>query len=290
MIAFCAKVKRARPLLGTLVEIGLDGADESTLHRAAADAFRAVERVHRLMSFHSETSDVTRLNRLAHREPVNVDPETWKVLEIAGRVSRATQGVFDISVGGSMMEHHALPRMAAGPFDPSASFRDIELLPGHRVFFRRALAIDLGGIAKGYAVDRAVDQLRAYPGLAGSVNAGGDLRVFGEMAVPVQIRNPEQPSLIGANAMLSNAALATSASYPASADRAACGLILHPRIPALPGRICSASVRAATCMLADALAKSVYLLRENAGSVLSHFGVSGFLLSNGGMSVIGGQP
>jgi thiamine biosynthesis lipoprotein len=289
MTAFCAKVRRARPLLGTIVEIVLDGANESTLHRAAADAFRAMERVHCLMSFHSQTSDVTRVNRQAHQGPVEVDPETWNVLEIAAGVSHATQGVFDISVGGSMMEHNALPRMAAGPFDASASFRDIELLPGHRVFFRRALAIDLGGIAKGYAVDRAVAQLRAYPGITGSVNAGGDLRVFGEMAIPVQIRNPEQPSLIGASAMLRDAALATSASYPQSADRSTCGLILHPRIPALPRRICSASVRAATCVLADALAKSVYLLRENAGSVLSHFGASGFLLSNSGMSVIGGQ-
>ena len=289
MTVFCARVKRARPLLGTLVEIALDGNDEATLHRAATDAFGAVERVHRLMSFHSETSDVTRINRHAHRHPVDVDPETWTVLDIASRVSNATQGAFDVSVGGSMMDQHALPRMAAGPFDSAASFRDIELLPGNRVFLRRALAIDLGGIAKGYAVDRAVEQLRAYPGITGSVNAGGDLRVFGEMAVPVSVRNPDHPSLPGARAVLRDAAFATSAAYPAYAGHAVCGLILHPRFPALPRRICSASVRAATCAIADALAKSVYLLNQNAASVLSQFGASGFLLGNGGMSVIGGQ-
>ena len=289
MTSSCARVKRARPLLGTLVEIVLDGDDEAILHRAAEDAFCAVERVHRLMSFHCESSDVTRINRNAHRQPVDVDPATWTVLDIAGRISHATQGLFDVSVGGSMIEQHALPRMTSGPFDPSASFRDIELLPGNRVFLRRALAVDLGGIAKGYAVDCAVDRLRRYSGITGSVNAGGDLRVFGAMAMRVRIRNPDQPSLVGATAMLRDAALATSATYPSSAGRDACGLILHPRLPALPRRISSASVRAPTCALADALAKSVYLLNRNAESVLSQFGASGFLLGNGGMSVIGGQ-
>ena len=110
----------------------MEGADEATLHRAADDAFRAIERVHRLMSFHSENSDVTRLNRQAHREPVDVDAETWEVLEIAGRVSRATQGVFDVTVGGSMMEHNALPRMTDASPDPQACFRDLELTSARR--------------------------------------------------------------------------------------------------------------------------------------------------------------
>lgn len=288
MIACGAKVKRARPLLGTLVEISLDGSHESVLHRAAADAFSAVERVHRLMSFHSETSDVTRLNGRAHRVPVEVDPQTWKVLDLAGRVSQSTNGVFDVTIGGRMMQHNALPRMTAGS-DPSACFRDIELLPGNRVFFRRPLAIDLGGIAKGYAIDCAVDTFRGYEGISGSVNAGGDLRVFGKDSIPVRIRDPIHPSQVGAIAQLRNAALATSARYSASCALATSGLILHPRTGALPRRLRSASVRAPTCALADALAKAVYLMNENAGSVLSQFGASGFLLSKSGLSVIGGQ-
>ena len=267
----------------------MEGADEATLHRAANDAFNAIARVHRLMSFHSDSSDVTRLNRQAHREPVDVDAETWKVLEIAGRVSRATQGVFDITVGGSMMQHDALPRMTDASLDPQACFRDVELLPDNRVFFHRALAIDLGGIAKGYAVDRAVEELHKTVGISGSVNAGGDLRVFGERAVPVRIRNPDQPSLVGATVTLRDAALATSARYCAADGRALCGLILRPRISAVPGIVRSASVRAASCALADALAKALYLLSENAAMMLSHFGASGFVLSHGGMSMVGGQ-
>ncbi len=259
MTANCARARRARPLLGTFVEIVLDGARELILHRAAADAFDAVERVHRLMSFHSETSDVTRLNRCAHRVPVEVDAETWKVLVLADRVAQATDGVFDVTMGGRMMAHDALPRMTTVALDPSASFRDIELLPANRVFFRRALAIDLGGIAKGYAIDCAVDVLQQYEELSGSVNAGGDLRVFGANAVTVQIRDPNHPSQIGATATLRDAALATSARYSSSCGLPVSGLILHPHTCALPRRRHSASVRAVTCCAGRCAGQSLIL-------------------------------
>ncbi len=276
-------------MLGTLVEIALDGTDEVSLHRAAGEAFAAMERVHRLMSFHSDGSDVTRLNRGAHHAAVEVDAATWEVLALADRVSRATQGVFDITIGGRMMTRHALPRMTSQGQDSAACFRDIELMPGNRVFFRRALAIDLGGIAKGYAVDRAVDVLKAHAGVSGWVNAGGDLRAFGEKSVRVQIRNPGNPSQIGATAMLRDAALATTARYARSSGLPTNGLILHPRGAALPRRPRSASVRATTCALADALAKAVYLMKDNARSALSNFGASGFLLSHDRLRLIGGQ-
>lgn len=289
MIASCARVRRARPLLGTLVEIVVEGADDYALHRAADDAFGAVERVHRLMSFHAHDSDVTRLNRGAHRAPVQVDDATWNVLELAGRVAQATGGVFDVTIGGRMMAQHALPKMTSIAPDPAACFRDIELLPGRHVVFQRELAIDLGGIAKGYAVDCAVEVLAAHEGVAGWVNAGGDLRAFGGKDVPVQIRDPARPALVGATAVVNNAALATSARYARSRGLSVSGLILHPHAAPLSRRPRSASVRASSCALADALAKVVYLMKDNARFVLTGFGASGFLLGQGRLSLIGGQ-
>jgi thiamine biosynthesis lipoprotein len=289
MTASCARVRRARPLLGTLVEIVLEGTDEYALHRVAGEAFGAVERVHRLMSFHDRDSDVTRLNRGAHHAPVQVDAATWDVLELAGRVARASAGVFDVTVGGRMMAQHALPKMTSVAPDPAACFRDIELLPGRRVAFRRELAIDLGGIAKGYAVDCAVEVLASHEGMAGWVNAGGDLRAFGGIDVPVQIRDPGRPALVGATAVLNDAALATSARYARSHGLSVSGLILHPHAAPSSRRPLSASVRASTCALADALAKVAYLMKDNAQSVLSGFGASGFLLGQGRLSLIGEQ-
>jgi FAD:protein FMN transferase len=289
MTGSCERVRRARPLLGTLVEIVLEGGGEPVLQRAATRAFDAMERVHRLMSFHSETSDVTRLNRRACFGQVEVDRETWRVLELAYEVSLATGGAFDVTVGARMMERGALPRMVSGPFDPDATFRDIELLSGHRVCFRRPLAVDLGGIAKGHAVDRAVEVLRENQDLSGWVNAGGDMRAFGVNTVPVQVRNPHQPLYAGALALLHDNALATTANYSARSGLATAGVILDPLTSTEPQRFRSASVRAATCAVADALAKSVFLLRERAGTVLAQFGAAGFLLDDKGLSMIGTQ-
>ena len=80
-------LRRARPLLGTLAEIRVQGHDEMALRHALEDGFAAIERVQRFMSFHEAGSDVSRLNREANSHPVTVSPETYQVLTIAGRVS-----------------------------------------------------------------------------------------------------------------------------------------------------------------------------------------------------------
>lgn len=287
MTVSCARVRRARPLLGTLVEIVLEAGGEPVLQPAATRAFDAMERVHGLMSFHSEFSDVTRLNRQACLGPVEVDRETWRVLELAFEVSLATGGAFDVTVGAKMMERGALPRMVSGPFDTDATFRDIELLSGYRVCFRRPLAVDLGGIAKGYAVDRAVEVLYENKDFSGWVNAGGDLRAFGVNTVPVQVRDPQRPLCAGALALLHDRALATTANYSSSSGLATAGIILDPLTSTGPQGFRSASVRATSCAVADALAKSVFLLGDRAAAALAQFGAAGFLLDDEGLSLIG---
>ena len=118
-----SKVRRARPLLGTLVEIRVRG--ESARAGAAVErAFEAIARVHALMSFHEADSDVSRLNRLAHREAVGVDPHTFAVLEDAERLARASGGAFDIAIAPALVRLGFLP---AGPAAPPRHPG-----PGHR--------------------------------------------------------------------------------------------------------------------------------------------------------------
>ena len=76
------EVRRARPLLGTLVEIVAGGLPEPQLTEAINGGFSEVARVHRLMSAHDHRSDIGRLNRLAHRTAVRVHPWTWQVLDL----------------------------------------------------------------------------------------------------------------------------------------------------------------------------------------------------------------
>lgn len=288
MTMYCDRVRRARPLLGTLVEISLAGNGEEGLHRAAASAFDEIARIHELMSLHSGCSDLYRLNNAPLGSAVRVDARTWRVLDIALGVARASDGVFDVTIGASMMRRGDLPWMLNEAPDANATFRDVELVPDQHVRLHRRLAIDVGGVAKGYAVDRAVAVLQQCGVSAGCVNAGGDLRVFGEEAVLAQVRDPDDPTRIGARVDVQALALATSASYASVLPFVAAGAVLDPRNgqPAPSGR--SATVRAPDCAQADALAKCLLLLGEACTPLLRDYRADGFLFGAGTRVVIDG--
>lgn len=211
MRASSATAKRARPLLGTLVEISAQGRDVD----AAIDrAFRAVERVHHAMSRQESTSDIARL-RSGHRAAL--DPWTRRVLDRAEELRLATDGLFDCA----------------------------------------CCDYSLDGIAKGFAVDRAVECLRDSGMPAGVVNAGGDLRAFGREWQPLHIRSGSELIYLG---KIREAAVATSASA---------GLV-HP----LGGNVAAAAatVMASDCMTADALTKPCMLEPALASSLVERMG------------------
>ncbi len=162
------EVRRCRPLLGTFVDVACQGSAG-----AIGRAFAAIEKVHRLMSFHDTTSDVARLNRDASCKPVKVHPWTWRVLKCAEEFSSKSDGVFDIPVGQQLVKLGYLPRFHKR-FGGCGSWEDILLDDECSVRFRRPLVVDLGGIAKGFAVDRAVEALKDNGVTGGIVNAGGD--------------------------------------------------------------------------------------------------------------------
>jgi thiamine biosynthesis lipoprotein len=275
------EVRRARPLLGTLVEITAAGESQAAVMRAIDAGFAAVTKVEALMSFHDRHSQLSRLNRLAHRTAVRVHPWTWDVLQCAQKLSRATHGLFDISIGHELVRMGYLPRLSSPRPNIKGDFRDIELLPGHRVRFRRPLCIDLGGIAKGYAVDRAVAHLRACGAASGIVNAGGDLRVFGPVSRRVHLRDPANPGTLIPFADLSNGALGTSAAYFSRArwrGRTITPLI-HGRRRNATDTAFSISVSAPTCMLADALTKVALLKGPKARAAVRRLGGAMFILA-----------
>jgi hypothetical protein len=152
--------------------------------------------VHRLMSVHCDTSDVARIGREAYLRPVRVHRWTYRVLSCAKLLSDASGGAFDVTLGRE-----------------AASHADITLLPGDRVRLKRRAEIDLGGIAKGFAVDRAVAALRRSGARTGSVNAGGDLRIFGAVPQTVRVRIPASPWMTLPLATRNEGAFATSAGY-----------------------------------------------------------------------------
>jgi FAD:protein FMN transferase len=240
-------------LLGTFVEVAARAPNETILRRAIAVGFIAIAEVQGWMNRHDPHSDVSRLNREATRSGVAVHRSTLAVLRAAEQFAGESDGAFDITIGSP------------------GSWRDVLIDENDRVRFRRPLTIDLGGIAKGFAVDRAVEALEKAGATSGIVNAGGDLRVFGEEAQAVQIRDPLDPSCSAGTVFLRDRALATSGRYfaPILFDG-------RTRLP-LPDEI-SVSVAARDCLTADALTKIALTLRGDAKEVLRRHGADGFLL------------
>lgn len=266
-------IRRARPLLGTLVEIAATADSDAVASAAVARAFDAVATIQSLMSYHDPASDVSRLNR-AGAAVVDVDAQTWHVLDVAQAVSAASDGLFDVSVAPELVRHGYLPRHDDAPRPArDASWRDIELLADRRVRLARPLQIDLGGIAKGHAVDAALRVLRAAGVHAARVNAGGDLRVFGDTTQTIHVRHPRDATRLLPLCGLREGALATSALYFSKADEQRPA---SPLIDARTRRACdhaySVSVLADDCIVADALTKVVFADPARAPAVLERFG------------------
>lgn len=262
---------RARPLLGTIVSIAVrDRRPAGTLTSAMDAAFAAIARVHARMSFHDPASDISRLNRSAHREPIAVDPWTRAVLRLAARIAHASDGAFDVTVAPHLMRWRLLPPvLERRPGRP----RDIVIEADGRVCFARPLAIDLGGIAKGYAVDRAAavlerEDLRRYV-----INAGGDLRI-GAAPEPVHLRDPRHPGAFGLLGEFANCALATSArTFSARRhDGRRVHAIVDPLTAGPARHRGSITVLAPDCASADALTKVVAVRGAAADAVLARFG------------------
>lgn len=270
--------ERAQPWLGTIASVRVEGLTPSDAHLAIEAAFAAIATVHHRMSFHHPASDISRLNRGAIHRPVKIHPWTYAVIEYAQQCSEASDGCFDVSVGAELVRWGALPAPANAPRPSQASWRHIHLLPGFRVAFQRPLWIDLGGIAKGFAVDRAIEQLaRFYPGRA-VVNAGGDIRVLGQHAEPIQLGlasiDGHAPVL-----ELADGSAASSSTVTTSRQRhnrpPATHLDATLRQPAPDGRF--ACVVAKNCITADALTKLVLALGGKSEHVLREFGATAWL-------------
>ena len=177
-----ACLQRAQPHLGTIVSIGIRGMSRQDAAAAIDAGFAAVAAVHRLMSFHQAGSDVDRINCHALDAPVEVNPLTMRVMRCALRLAAASQGAFDVTVAGELVARGVLHRPRSERVaEPDCSWRDIELIGEDQVRFHRPLWIDLGGIAKGFAVDHALASMPLSPHAQVCVNAGGDLRVRGPL-------------------------------------------------------------------------------------------------------------
>lgn len=233
-------VRRMRMGLGTWVVIEAGGCSAACTLQALEDAFARIRHVEECMHPEREGSDLLRLRQAPAGSAVAIDPGTWAVLHFAQQLFELSGGVFDPCLS------HSAGRLC-----------DLELSPAADTPWARPhapLHIDCGGIAKGYAVDCALDALRAAGCTSGLVNAGGDLRVYGPQPQALLLRRADGSCV---PCELHEAALAVSDLDAANRPSEHRGYYVRATGAASPRRY--AAVRAPAAMVADALTKCVVL-------------------------------
>lgn len=277
--------QRCQPWLGTYVQITVHADHPALAHRGMDAAFKRIERLQKLLSFHDSDSEISRLNADAFDRPIRVSPETWNVLRSATRLSKISDGVFDVTVAPILQKWGYLPRTKTRlSMKDKPDYRDIEFRRHRFVSFRKRLRIDLGGIAKGFAVDQAVGVLRRNNIIAGVVNAGGDVRVFGEKKWSIALRHPQFPSRTLSFLRIKDGAVATSGTY--FSRKKYKGQWISPIVrskneqPFRKNK--NITVIANTCMAADGLTKIVALAPKNAEGILNQFSSKAFVTSANG--------
>ena len=221
------RYEESRVSMGCVYTIVSYGRDQARLREAAGAALDEVDRIDRLMSHYRKDSELSRINREAAKAPVKIDPELFGFIAECLRYSRESEGAFDVTVG---------PLMKAWGF-----FRGEGRMPGEAelarartgvgyqhvilnqkdcaIFFDKAgVEIDLGGIAKGYAVDRAVAALKQRGVTSALISAGGSTIYAigappGKPAWETEIQDPVERHKIATKIRLKDQALSASGSY-----------------------------------------------------------------------------
>jgi thiamine biosynthesis lipoprotein len=267
-------VRRSVPVMGTIAEIAVATRDERRAHGAINAAIAELHHVQRLMSRFEATSDIGRANLAAFRYPVPVSAATAAVTAEALRWAAADDSAFDPAIGRAA-ELWDVTRRTEPPagtlVDRLAArglYRKVEIgrYDGFEslVYHDADVALDLGGIAKGYGVDRAAAALRDWGVTNGLINVGGDLYALGRSPDGdpwvVGIRSPHDTSIVD-TIHITDAAVATSGDYQQYFDHQ--GRRYHHLIDpstAAPrtSRYHSLSVVADCCMTADAAATAAF--------------------------------
>jgi FAD:protein FMN transferase len=260
MISLNQKVKRVRPLLGTFVSIELQGeAEEHILHEYIDAGFEAIAHIEQLMSYHRWDSELSRLNAAASYEWTELDPAVCEVLKVSNELFRDSQGIFDIRCGGVLAERDLLPGKRQ---NEDISHNVPVNIKGCHVQKTGRCLLDLGGIAKGYAVDctvRAIKNLSSDKNISGVVNAGGDMVVWGEERQTIATRilanagswlrpfNIQQTAVATSSVRTSSSMHLAPSAHVLMSERS---FLTEPK---------TVTVFADHCLLADALTKIVLL-------------------------------
>ncbi|MGH1486805.1 MAG: FAD:protein FMN transferase [Cellvibrionaceae bacterium] len=266
--------------MGTKISITVWSEDDIAAKKSIAAVMVEMQRIDQTYSPYIESSELSRLNRLAATTPQPVSDEMKLLLTTASKVSELTEGAFDITYAsvGHLYDYRQKkqPNQAQREQKKVAIDYRLVVLEKNKVFFKHpGVVIDLGGIAKGYAADQAIAILQRYGIRHASFSAGGDSRLLGDrVGRPwlVGIENPRQQDSIAITLPLDNTAVSTSGDYerffidPQTGERV--HHIINPRSGASAKGVASVTILGENGLDTDPLSTSVFVMGVEKGLAL----------------------
>jgi len=279
------RFSRSMPSMGTLVNIDVFGEKEAKAREAVRDAFAEIRLIHDLMSTHQRTSNLNEVNRVAGNDMAKVDPRITEVVKSAIEWGHRSDGVFDVTilpllkVWGFREDADDIPDNVSAA-ESCVGFRQISIVDNKIGLKRKGAGIDVCGLAKGYAVDRAIGILRDKWEIKNAiVNAGGDLYCLGHPedapGFRIGVHNP-LGSGICATLELCNQAIGTTGNYNTRMERDGKKYtdIFNPFTGQPVETYLSVSVVAPTTMAADASSVTLFSAGKEKKIDLSKYGCS----------------
>jgi len=263
-------------IMGTRIAVELWSENRVAGEQAIDAVMAEMNRIDAAMSTYKPDSELSRVNALAAKQAVKISPELFELLSTALDYSRITGGAFDVTYAsvGFMYDFRARQKPSEKQIRsalPAVNYRLVELdrRAGTVRYRREGVRIDLGGIAKGYAVDRCIALLQQRGISHALVTAGGDSRVIGDrFGRPwiIGIRHPDRKDEIIARLPLIDTAISTSGDYERYFDEGGQRYhhILDPKTGHSASKVRSATILADTATRTDGLSKTAFVLGAEA--------------------------
>ena len=264
--------KRTQILLGTVVDIQVKDSDQQKAEDAITKAFIEIKRIDDLFSTFNEESPVWKINN-SNDSTINVDPEIYRLIVLCDSVAKISGGVFDVSLNnltkcwGFYTDNPHIPTKDAVVSALSESgWKYVKLAGGNEFIKKQNVGLNFGAIAKGYAVDKAIDVLKKYEIKKALVNAGGEISVIGKDWV-IGVQHPRNENDMIARIKLENTSVATSGDYEQyfEQDGVRYHHILDPKTGYPAKGLQSVTVINKSDEYADALATAVFVMGKEKG-------------------------
>ena len=293
---FAEWVKTSQAIMGTAINVELWHKDKAIADKNIDMVFTEMRRIDALMSPYKKESEVSLINRLAAKKPVKISQELFDLIQRSIKISELSQGAFDITFAsiGHLYDYRKKQKPTQKQISTNLktiNYKNIQLDNNNQTIFfnKTGMRIDLGGIAKGHAVDNAIKLLQQQGIKQAMVSAGGDTRIIGDKRGKpwlVGVRDPRKKNTSAVILPLSQTAISTSGDYERYFinDNVRHHHIISPLTGQSVRALRSVSILGPDSTTTDALSTTVFILGLKKGMKLVSAlkGIDAIIIDNNG--------